>query len=264
MHVAAANGIHIHYRDEGPRAAPTIVFSNSLGTDQRIWDRLIERLGDGFRFVRYDKRGHGLSTAPDAPYALDDHIGDLEALLGQLGIEQAIVCGLSVGGMIAQGLAARHPNRVRALILCDTAEKIGPPEMWEQRIEMARQGGIEALADAVMQRWFSEDFRANRQAELAAWRAMLTRTPAEGYIGTSYALRDADLTQSSAELGVPTLCIGGSEDGATTPEMVQALADLVPGARFVLIEGAGHLPCIESPDAVHAAIDGFLKENALV
>jgi len=250
MQVAAIDGVHIHYSDSGPRTAPALAFSNSLGTDFRIWDRVAARLGERYRIVKYDKRGHGLSDGAPAPYKLSDHVGDLAGLLEVLGVSNAIVCGLSVGGLIAQGLAAEHPALVRQLILCDTAHKIGTAEMWNERIAAVEKGGIESLADGVLERWFSADFRANKTAELAAWRNLLVRTTADGYAGTCAAIRDADLTDSSARLAVPTLCICGSEDGATTPDLVRSTAALIPGARFELIKGAGHLPCIEAPDAV--------------
>ncbi|HUT48097.1 MAG TPA: 3-oxoadipate enol-lactonase [Alphaproteobacteria bacterium] len=262
MQVAAVNGIHVHYRDIDPGGSrPVLVFSNSLGTDFRIWDRVIERLGDRYRIITYDKRGHGLSEGVSAPYKLSDHVEDLVGLLNYLGVSGAIVCGLSVGGLIAQSLADEHPELVDRLILCDTAHKIGAADMWNERIAAVEKGGIESLADGVLERWFSADFRANRTAELSAWRNMLVRTTADGYAGTSAAIRDADLTESSAKLGVPTLCICGSEDGATTPELVRSTADLIPGARFELIEGARHLPCIEAPDAVADLILAFSAET---
>jgi 3-oxoadipate enol-lactonase len=265
MQVAAIDGVHIHYRDTSPPGgsgeAPVLVFANSLGTDFRIWDRVIDRMGERYRIVTYDKRGHGLSDAPPAPYALADHVGDLAGLLNSRGVSGAIVCGLSVGGVIAQSLAAEHPALVSQLILCDTAHKIGTTDMWNERIAAVNEGGIERLADGVLERWFSADFRTNRSAELAAWRHLLVRTPVDGYAGTCAALRDADLTETSSRLNVPTLCICGSEDGATTPELVRSMAELIPGARFALVEGAGHLPCIEAPDAVAELILEFTAET---
>ena len=145
----------LRYALEGPEDAPVMVFVNSLGTDLRVWDRVVAQLAGRFRFLRYDKRGHGLSETTPAPYLMDDHIGDLIGLLDALGIGEAIVVGVSVGGMIAQGLAARRPKRVRGLVLCDTAHRIGPEEMWDQRIRAIQEGGIEALVDAILERWFT-------------------------------------------------------------------------------------------------------------
>jgi len=264
MQMMAANGQALHVMDRGPRDGRALVFANSLGTDFRTWARVIERLPASLRVVAYDKRGHGLSSAPPAPYSLDDHVGDLAALLDTLGIRAATVCGLSVGGMIAQGLAAARPELVAALVLCDTAHKIGETEGWNDRIAAVEAGGLEVIADRIMEIWFSAASRAERATELAGWRNMLVRTPVVGYVGTCAALRDADLTASTKALTVPTLCVCGAEDAATTPDTVRAMAELIAGAKFTLIDGAGHLPCIDAPEALTGAMIDFMKENGLV
>ncbi len=263
MRFARVNDVVLHHAVEGPPGAPTVVFSNSLGTDFRVWDPLLAHFGQGLRRVRYDKRGHGLSEARPAPYEMSDHVGDLAALLDHLGIESAVVVGLSVGGIIAQGLSGLRPERIRGLVLCDTAHVIGPVEMWNQRIAAIEAGGIESQADAVMERWFSEAFRRDRPEALAGWRNMLVRTPAEGYLGTAAAIRDSDMTAQAEAIRVPTLCVGGSEDGATPPELVGALAALIPGARFEVIEGAGHLPCVEAPETLAGLMTAFFAETGL-
>jgi 3-oxoadipate enol-lactonase len=204
--------------------------------------------------IRYDLRGHGLSGIGRPPYALDDHVADLAALLDACGVRQAAIVGLSVGGQIALGLAARRPELVRALVLCDTAHRIGTAEMWNARIAAVEAGGVEAIAHAVLERWFSRSYRGDQAAAFAIWRNMLTRTTAAGYAGTCAALRDADLTAAARGIGVPTLCVCGAEDLATPPDLVRSLAALIPGAGFALIPAAGHLPCIEQPDRLAALI----------
>ena len=263
MRFARVNDVVLHHAVEGPPGAPTVVFSNSLGTDFRVWDPLLAHFGQGLRRVRYDKRGHGLSEARPAPYEMSDHVVDLAALLDHLEIESAVVVGLSVGGIIAQGLSGLQPERIRGLVLCDTAHVIGPVEMWNQRIAAIEAGGIESQADAVMERWFSAAFRRDRPEALAGWRNMLVRTPAEGYLGTAAAIRDSDMTAQAEAIRVPTLCVGGSEDGATPPELVGALAALIPGARFEVIEGAGHLPCVEAPETLAGLMTDFFAEAGL-
>lgn len=255
------NGQILHFADENAGQGGTIVFANSLGTDFRIWDGVVARLGTARRLLRYDLRGHGLSDAPPAPYMIGDHVADLEALLDARGIKAALVVGLSVGGLIAQGLAARRPDLVRALVLCDTAHRIGTVESWSARIDAVRTGGIAAIADAILERWFSNGYRTTMQDDLAGYRNMLTRTPVEGYVGTCAALRDADLSATTRTLAQPTLCVVGEEDGATPPDLVRAMSALISGARFEIIAGAGHLPCIESPALMAARIDTFAKEN---
>jgi len=259
----ALRGTVIHYEDTGPRDAPAIAFSNSLGTDLRLWDRLMPALGPRFRCIRYDKRGHGLSAVtplPEGPGAMAELAADLGALLDHLRVGRVVVCGLSVGGLIAQALAERAPERIAGLILSDTAALIGPAEMWEGRIATVEADGLEAIADGVMTRWFPESFRAAHPAELAGWRAMMVRTPAAGYTGICAAIRDADQTAASAAITAPALAIVGSEDLATPPELVRALAGTIPGCRFRQIDGAGHLPAIDKHAEMLSAILPFLTE----
>lgn len=261
MQVATINGIHLHYRRTGNPEAPTVVFANSLGTDLRIWDGVLDLLGGGIQSLCYDKRGHGLSDAPPPPYTIDDHIDDLVGLLEHEDVHNAVICGISVGGMIALGLAACRPAAVRALILCDTAHKIGSDELWNERIDMIQRLGIEGIADAVLERWFSDAFRRANPSAVAGWRNMLVRTPVDGYVGTCTALRDADLTLAARSLDLPVRCLAGSEDGATPPGLVKSMSDLIPGSRFQVVDGAGHLPCIEAPRELAAVITDVIQEH---
>jgi 3-oxoadipate enol-lactonase len=256
------NDLILHFEDEGPAGAPAFVFVNSLGTDLRIWDKTAAQLSAGWRILRYDLRGHGLSDAPSAPYALDDHTGDLAALMDARGIKAALVVGLSVGGMIALALASKRPDLARALVLSDTAHKIGTREMWDARISAVRQSGMTAIAESILPRWFAAEFPASRPADFAGYRNMLIRTPVEGYIGTCATLRDADLTAVASKLALPVLCLVGAEDEATPPELVRSLAALLPGASFDLIPHAGHLPCVEQPDIMAKQISAFAREAA--
>jgi len=258
MAFARVNGVVIHYQTRGRTEGPTVVFSNSLGTDFRIWDAVTPRLEADYRIVLYDKRGHGLSEATPAPYAMTDHVEDLAALLAHLGVARAAVVGLSVGGMIAQGLAARHPELVGGLVLCDTAHKIGTDASWNARIETVTANGIGAIADAVMKVWFTPEFRRPENAAFEGYKAMLSRQAVEGYAGTCAALRDCDLTESTRALKLPVLCLAGDQDGSTPPDLVRSMADLITGARFEIVENAGHIPCVEQPEATARLIASFL------
>ena len=260
MRFARVNGVTIHFGDTGERGLPVLVFANSLGTDFRIWDGVVEALAGRFRMIRYDKRGHGLSEATPAPYRMEDHAGDLIALLAHLGIERTHVCGLSVGGMIAQAVAAARPALVERLVLIGTAARIGDTAGWNQRIAAVEADGIAALADGVMEKWFTGDFRTAGNPVFAGMKAMLTRSPVEGYVGTCAALRDADLTASTAALDLPVLALAGAEDGSTPPSLVQAMARSISGASFEAIPGAGHIPCVEQPEATARLIDDFLSQ----
>ena len=166
-----------------------------------------------------------------------------------------MVCGASAGGLVALGVAGARPDRIGGLVLCNTAAKIGTAESWNARIASVAAGGIEAIADTAIGNWFSDGFRTGRPADLAGWRTMLTRCPVEGYLGLCAAIRDTDFTRLARDLSLPVEVIGGSVDGSTPPAVVEALAGLIPGARLTMIEGVGHLPEIERPDAVAAVIE---------
>lgn len=260
MAFARLNDVVLHYAVRGAPDKPAIVFSNSLGTDFRIWDGVAERLEDDYRLVFYDKRGHGLSEATPAPYSIDDHVGDLAALMDHLDIEDAVIVGLSVGGVIAQALAAKRPELVKALVLCDTAHKIGTDKLWNTRIEAVTSKGIASIADSIMQRWFSGPYRKPDNPDFVGYTAMLTRTTIDGYAGTCAALRQSDLTESTGKLKLPALCIVGDEDGSTPPALVKSLSDLIEGSQYEIVEGAGHLPCIEKPEKVSSLIRSFLEK----
>ncbi|RMH42752.1 MAG: 3-oxoadipate enol-lactonase [Alphaproteobacteria bacterium] len=258
MQVIDLGDIHLHYEDRGPADGQPIVFANSLGTDFRLWDKIVPRLQPGLRIVRYDKRGHGLSACPPGPYAMGALVRDAERLIEALDIRDCIFVGLSIGGMIAQGLAAKRPDLVKAVVLSNTAAKIGTREIWEERIAAVRKGGIEAIADTVLERWFSAGFRQG--PEFLGWRAMLTRTPLEGYVGCSAAIAGTDFYTTTAALAQPVLGIGGDLDGSTPPDLVRETAELAPNGRFELIRGAGHLPCVERPDEYAAILGRFIAE----
>lgn len=256
--------IALHYKHEGiaNNEAVPLVFVNSLGCDLRIWDGVIPHFVDKFAIIRYDKRGHGLSDCPPAPYTIHDHANDLLGLLDHLDIPGAILIGISVGGVIALDFAAAHPERVRALILCDTAAKIGTAEMWNERINTLRQHGMSHLGDAILARWFSPTFREQQPSAYRGYYNMLTRMPVEGYTGTCEALRDADLTPLLPTIQAQTLVLCGTQDAATSPSQGQALAEALPNARFEVIENAAHLPCIEQPDQMANIMLRFLEETA--
>lgn len=263
MRILEANTVHIHYGGTAAPDAPALVFINPLGTDYRVWHAVVERLSSGRRILLYDKRGHGLSGVVAGATTMRDHAKDLAALLDGLGVGKVVICGLSVGGMIAQEMAVTFPDRVQALILCGTAARIGTPGLWDARIRKIEQDSIESLADEIMERWFSETFRAQRAAEVSGWRAMLTRTPVAGYLATCAALRDADLRDAARTIAVPTLCIAGTNDLSTPPDVVDGLARIIRGAEFFVIDGPGHLFCVEEPGELVRLIEGFLEEHEL-
>jgi len=258
LKIATLGDVRIHYREDGDPSGAPVVFANSLGTDLRLWDDVVALLPPGLRIIRFDKRGHGLSSCPPAPYSMGALVTDAERLLDHLGVRDCVFVGLSIGGMIAQGLAVKRLDLVRGMVISNTAAKIGTAQMWEDRIAAIRGGGIEALADAVMERWFSKAFRQTEA--LTAWRNMLVRQPAEGYMGCAAAISGTDFYSTTATLTLPTLAIAGTEDGSTPPDLVRETAELVKGSRFHLMRGAGHLPCVEKPGEYAELLTDFLLE----
>lgn len=261
MQFASVDGTLIHYQVIGaPEGKPTIVFSNSLGTDFRIWRDVIVRLAGDFAVVTYDKRGHGLSDVPPGPYAMADHVADLAGLLDELGAEPAVVCGLSVGGMIAQGLAHERPDLVRGLVLVGTLAKFGEADYWNERIAAVEREGLPAYSEAIVQRWFGAPFKERAPLELRGYRNMVSRTAEAGYLGTCVALRDTDYREASAEIAVPAIAIAGEHDLSATPAAMAELARLIPDCRFETIPGSGHIPCVEQPEYLVEVIRAFLAD----
>lgn len=258
MNFILANDLALNVLVQGNPGGTPLVFINSLGTDLRIWDQVMPGFIERFSVIRYDKRGHGLSDATPAPYSIRDHATDLAGVLEQLNVTQAILVGISVGGMIAIDFAAAWPEKVRSLVLCDTAPVIGTAEMWNERINTLRQKGMDSLREVILSRWFSPSFVVERPSEYRGYANMLTRTPVEGYTGTCEAIRDADLTEAARNITVPTLVLCGEDDLATPPQLTKTICELIPQAEYQEIPGAAHLPCIERPEVMAEKIRIFL------
>ncbi|WP_093117653.1 3-oxoadipate enol-lactonase [Salinihabitans flavidus] len=258
MRMVDVGGHALHLREAGdPRGAP-VVFAHALGTDLRIWDAVLAHLPTGLRLLRYDLRGHGLSDCPPGPYGMGALVRDAERLLDALNVRGAVFVGLSLGGMVAQGLAIKRLDQIRALVLSNTATKIDTKDIWDRRIAEIRAGGMAAQSSATLERWFSRDFRAG--PGMAIWRNMLERQTVEGYTGCAAAVAGTDFYTPTSGLRLPVLGIAGSEDGSTPPDLVRETVALIPGSRFELIRRAGHLPCVERPVTYAALLTRFLKE----
>ena len=257
MQVFEKNGMHIHYCEEGDPDGAPLVFSNSLGTDMRLWDAVIPSLPQGLRIVRYDMRGHGLSDCPNAPYSMGALISDVEALLDHLNISNCLFVGLSIGGMIAQGLATKRLDLIRAMVLSNTAAKIATPAIWQDRIDSIRAAGIGPVSDATMSRWFSPKMQAS--LAMSPWHNMIKATRPEGYIGCAHAISATDFISTTSTLRLPVMGIAGDYDSSTPPDLVRETLDLIPGSTFHIIRGAGHLPCVEQPKEFVRLLTDFLN-----
>ncbi|MGJ8623061.1 MAG: bifunctional 3-oxoadipate enol-lactonase/4-carboxymuconolactone decarboxylase PcaDC [Yoonia sp.] len=255
MQAITLNEQLIAYRHR-PSAGRTVVFANSLGSDQSLWDSVCDHLGRGYGTLTYDLRGHGQSGLSRG-FSIDDMADDLIALLEHLGLRDVLLCGVSVSGMIAQSVAARRPDLLSGVILCNTAAKIGTEERWSDRIAAVKADGIEAIADAILQNWLAADFKPAHPDDWQACRNMLCRVPADGYAAVCDAIRRADLTNGTAGITVPTHCVGGAEDQSVTAQQVTDLAKLIGGAELTIFDGVGHLPPLEVPAEMARLIEDF-------
>jgi 3-oxoadipate enol-lactonase len=244
----------------GPMDDPPVILSCSLGTDRSMWDPQTPALAGRNLVVRYDLRGHGQSPAPAGPYVISDLGEDLLALMDLLEIEQASLCGVSIGAMTSIWVAAHAPERVQRLVLCCTSAKFGPDaaEVYRARAETVREHTVDAVADGALERWFTPGFREAQPELMAQIRRGLTSTSSEGYAGCCEALAALDLRPVLGSISAPTLVIAGAEDPATPPDHGRAIADGIRGARFELIEDAAHLANIEKAEVVTPLIAGFI------
>ncbi len=245
----------------GPADAPVVVLSNSLGSTWAMWDAQADALAERFRVVRYDTRGHGASPVPDGPYSIDDLADDVVALLDTLGVERAHVVGLSLGGMTGLRLAARNPDRVDRLVVLCTGAKLDPPAAWTERAAAVRRGGSVAVAESVVQRWFTPAFLA-ANPHVREWsERMVAGTPAEGYAGCCEVIAAMDLRDDLPEIVAPTLAIAGADDPATPPPHLEAIADAVQDGRVLVVPDSAHLANAQQPETITPAITEHL-ENA--
>ena len=248
----------INYELSGLEQRPTLMFSNSLGTNISMWDLQMPVLGRDLRILRYDTRGHGQSSATSGPYTIDQLARDVLAILDHLGIERVDFCGLSMGGMIGMWLALQAPERLSKLVLCSTAPKIGTAEQWNARIDTVRKQGMQAVVNGVLERWFTPGFRAASPSAIESTRQMLLMTPVDGYAACCGALRDADLRDAISRIRVPTLIISGAHDPVTPPSDGHFMEHHIPGAQYREL-AAAHLSNIEAAEAFTMQVSSFLR-----
>jgi len=237
-----------------------IVLSHALGLDQRMWDAVAARLAPQHTVLRYDHRGHGGSAVPAGPYAMEDLLDDAARLIREWSAGPVVWIGLSMGGMVGQGLAIRHPELVRGLVIANSASRYpdAARPLWNERIAKVEQGGLEAIADMVIERYFSAGFRASQPDIVAAYRRQLLQTDPAGYAAACPAVRDVDWLDRLASIRCPTLVIAGREDVGAPVALSEAMQQRIPGAELVVIDAAAHLSVVEQPAAFGAAIDRFL------
>jgi 3-oxoadipate enol-lactonase len=257
MSFAQLKDVRIHYDLGGPASAPVLAFSNSLGETLSMWDPQTPVFQKQFRVLRYDTRGHGQSSVTPGPYTIEQLAHDVLALLDELHIDRVYFCGLSMGGQTGMWLALNAADRFHKLVLCNTAAKIGTPEIWNPRIEAVRKGGMKSISAGVMERWFSVEYRAKSLDVVASTKLTFEDANPEGYVANCAAIRDFDARDAIAGIKIPTLVIAGTHDVATTPTEGHYLADHIPGARYVELSAA-HLSNIENRDRFNTALSTFL------
>ena len=258
---AKSNGIEINYTIEGQ--GPWVVMSHSLACDRSMWDEQAQLLKANYRVLRFDTRGHGGSDAPDGAYTLDMFSEDLRGLIEGLSVENPHFVGLSMGGMIGMTFALKYPGRFRSLVLCDTSSRI-PPEagpIWEGRIKIAAEQGMEPLVEPTLQRWFTEPFYKANKPMMSRVGQMIRDTKPTGYIGCCKAIPKIDVTDRLGAIKCPVQIIVGDQDVGTPVAMSRAIHDAIPGSELVVIPSASHLSNLEQPAAFNKALTGFLERH---
>lgn len=255
---AKVNGIQIEYSVEG--SGPWITLSHSLACDSSMWDPQMAVLKSRFTVLRFDTRGHGGSDAPDRPYTLEEMADDVKGLLDTLGIKETHWMGLSMGGMIGQAFALRHPGIFKSLILADTTSRRpdNAAQMWGERIQIARSKGMAALVDGTLARWFTDPYRAAQPEVMARIGKVIAATPAAGYCGCGPAIASIDLTDRLKEIKLPALVIVGEEDMGTPVSQARAIHENLPGSELLVIPQASHLSNIEQAEIYNRAMLAFL------
>lgn len=258
-----ANGIQINYELSGKEGASVVVLSHSLGCSLAMWDPQLQSLEPNYRVLRYDTRGHGGTDAPSGAYTLDMLGADAIGLLDALGIDMVHLVGLSMGGMIGQCLALNHANRLHSLTLCDTAAII-PEEaqpVWQERINVARDKGMQALVESTLERWFTQPYLSKNPPAVDLIRKQFLATSVAGYIGCSEAIRRLNYLERLAEVKKPALIIVGEDDHGTPVAASKAMHQRIPGSRLVVLPSAAHLSNLEQPEAFNNALIEFLQDQ---
>ena len=256
MAFAQLPDVRIHYEWSGPDA-PVLLFSNSLGTTLGMWEPQMAAFAKQFRVLRYDSRGHGASSVPPGPYSVEQLAWDVVHLLDELKLDRVLFCGLSIGGMTGLRLGTVAAKRFHKIVLCNTAAKIGTAETWNARIAAVQQGGMKAVANGVIERWLSAQFRQAHPAATAAGIAMLEKANPEGYVASCAAVRDMDQRETIAGIRVPALILSGTHDAVTPPAQGRFLAEQVKDAQFTEVNAA-HLSNWEAAEEFNREVLNFL------
>lgn len=260
MPMIDADGCLLNVSFEGRDSGPTLMLSNSLGTNLQMWEPQMAAFTKLFRVVRYDRRGHGKSGVPSGPYSMERFGRDVLAILDDLNIEKVHWCGLSMGGMVGQWLGANAPQRIDRLILANTSCYYPDPTNWNNRIKAVTEGGIASVADAVIAGWLTADFRERSPQIAQRMKDMLIASPVQGYVASCEALRTLDQRELLPKIKARTLVIAGRKDMATPVEAGEYIRAHIPGASMTLLDAA-HISNVEQPHDFTEAVVGFLTQR---
>lgn len=256
--IATDDGIGLYAEADPDNGKPPLLFLNALGSDHTMWDAQMPAFREHFRILRFDDRGHGQSETAETPYTIDRLGRDARGVLEAFDVDSAHIVGLSKGGMTAAWLGANAPDHVEKIVISSSSPHIPPREMWEGRANTARNEGVEALVDAVIGRWFTEDFRTHQAETIARIRAMILRTSDAGYAACCEALAEMDLRDDLELIPVPTLVICGDSDAGAQPAKTREWVSTIEGARLEVIRKAAHLTNVEQPEAFNKLVLDFL------
>lgn len=259
MSIAHVNGIDVFYLTDGDPQKPAIIFSNSLGTDHSMWDGQLEVLRRNFYLIRYDTRGHGLTSAPKGPYTIEQLANDALALLDYLSIDKAMFCGISMGGLIGQWLAIHAPHRIEALVIANTAPKIGTELAWTERAALVRKQGLSTIAESAPSRWFTPEFFGLYPKAVNELLVNLKNMNPEGYASCCEALATEDLREHISKINVPTLNISGTKDPVTTLSDAKYIQSQISNSKLSEIP-ASHISNIEAEDEFNKALQSFFNQ----
>jgi 3-oxoadipate enol-lactonase len=255
----SSDGARIAWTTDGDPEAPAVVMMHSLGSSGSMWTPQIDALSTHFRVIAVDTRGHGRSAAPAGDYHLDQLGADVLSVADHLGVQHFHAVGLSLGGQMAMWLGLNAADRVRSLVLANTAAKIGTDELWQARIDAVLADGMESLRDGVLARWFAPGFAERHPDWFAEARDVFDATEPVGYAGCCAALRQSDLRTLIAAISVPTLVIGGELDMATPPSDVEWLHQHISTSELMILDHAAHLSNLDQPQRFTSRLVDFLS-----
>ncbi|WP_286833196.1 MULTISPECIES: 3-oxoadipate enol-lactonase [Acinetobacter] len=257
MPTFTSNDAQINYQTFGDAAKPALIFSNSLGTNFKMWQAQIDFFQQDFFVICYDTRGHGASSAPQGPYSIDQLGQDVVNLLDHLNVEKATFCGISMGGLTGQWLAIHRPERFNQVVVCNTAAKIGQEQAWNDRAALVREQGLQPIASTAASRWFTEPFIQSNATVVNNLQNDLAAGSAEGYASCCEALAKADVREQLKDITVPVLVVAGQQDPVTTVADGQYMVDRIANSQLFEIN-ASHISNIEQPEAFNQAVQEFI------